>query len=189
MRASEQNIWLQIKVISKPRRGHGAERGCWALTFPPDYQRIPSSSSDFPEPSACCGFSAGSSSKPSLQACQGDETHGRRKEGEKKSVSEKEESWGGGAQLGYVVMCVWQRECVKIRERVCVSSSCTLERGNLLGRFTPSLARSFFSSSLSTSSCRECWGLCLACEADGQMDRIFQLKQFTPEKSLEWASS
>lgn len=95
----------------------------------------------------------------------------------------------GGAQLGYVVMCVWQRECVKIRERVCVSSSCTLERGNLLGRFTPSLARSFFSSSLSTSSCRECWGLCLACEADGQMDRIFQLKQFTPEKSLEWASS
>lgn len=48
-----------------------------ALTFPPDYPHIPSSSSDFLEPSACCGFSAGSSSKPSLQTCQGDETHGR----------------------------------------------------------------------------------------------------------------
>lgn len=48
-----------------------------ALTFPPGYQHIPSSSSDFLEPSACCGFSAGSSSKPSLQTCQGDETHER----------------------------------------------------------------------------------------------------------------
>lgn len=56
---------------------------------------------------------------------------------------------------------------MKVRES-CEPRSCTLDRGNLLGKFTPSLARSFFSSSLSTSSCRECWGLCLACEADGQ---------------------
>lgn len=48
-----------------------------APTFPPDCQHSRSSSSDFLEPSACCGFSAGSSLKPSLQACQGDETHGR----------------------------------------------------------------------------------------------------------------
>lgn len=60
-----------------------------APTSPPDYQRNPSSSFDFPEPSACCGFSAGSSSKPSLQTCQGDETHGRIWERKKKVTERK----------------------------------------------------------------------------------------------------
>lgn len=60
-----------------------------APTFPPDYQHIPSSSFDFLEPSVCCGFSAGSSSKPSLQTCQGDETHGRI--GTRKNKEEKGE--------------------------------------------------------------------------------------------------
>lgn len=48
-----------------------------ALTSLPDYQHIPFSFSDFLERSACCGFSAGSSLKPSLQTCQEDKTHGR----------------------------------------------------------------------------------------------------------------
>lgn len=56
----------------------------------------------------------------------------------------------------------------------CVYCSCTLDRGSLLGKFTPSLARSFFSSSLSTSSRKECWGIRCACEPDGQ--NSFHLK-------------
>lgn len=74
-------------------------------------------------------------------------------------------------------VCEWQKEeyeysvgkdsCPTYVQPKCVSG-CTLDRGSLLGNITPSLARSFFSSSSSTSSCRECWGICCACEPDGQ---------------------
>lgn len=136
-----------------------------APTFPPGYQHIPSSSSDSLGLSACSGFSAGSSSKLSLQTCQGDETH-ERIERRKRKVKG---NWVGGKATRRC--CVTGETAFKLGARLCdveipalhtakcMPCSSTLDRGSLLDKFTPSFVRSFFSSSFSTSCCRECWGI------------------------------
>lgn len=94
----------------------------------------------------------------------------------KKRVNETKLGWGGWETgRGCVTGDTDLDACTSISMCVClpyinvsVSCSCTLERGSLVGRFTPSLARSFFSSSLSTSSCRECWDTRCACQPEGQ---------------------
>lgn len=75
------------------------------LTFLPDCQCIPSSSFGFPGPSACCGFSAGSSSKLSLQTCQGDETHERT--GSRSNEEERDKRGKTGLEeSGYWILAV-----------------------------------------------------------------------------------
>lgn len=54
----------------------------------------------------------------------------------------------------------------------CASCPCTLVRGSLLGKFTPSLTRSFFSSSLRTSSPGEYWAIRCVCKTDGRNNPV-----------------
>jgi len=93
-----------------------------------------------------------------------------------RTVRERLRDWGCRCRLWCVrvCVCVCQRErrrwmCM-VREDVLHAWVCsgTLDRGSLLGKFTPSLTRSFFSSSLRTSSCEECWEICCAWKPDGQ---------------------
>lgn len=82
------------------------------LTFPLDCQCTPSSSFGFPGPSACCGFSGGSSSKLSLQTCQRDETHERtgsrsnEEERDKRGKTGLEESGGDATGSGCLDLVV-----------------------------------------------------------------------------------
>lgn len=116
----------------------------------------------------------------------------------KKRVNERKLGWGGWESgRGCVTRDTDLDACMSVSMCVClsyihvsVSCSCTLERGSLVGMFTPSLARSFFSSSLSIISCRECWGTRCACEPDGQNIPVWaNFWASYPKKAVEWTDS
>lgn len=70
--------------------------------------------------------------------------------------AENIEMWSNDTCRTWIDYYMWPRDLGLIQvEPVCVQR--TLLRGSWLGRLTPSLAKSFFSSSLRISSCWDCW--------------------------------
>lgn len=125
------------------------------LTFLPGYPHSPSSSCGSLGLIVCSVSFAGSFSELFLPTCTGVKTE----TGARCKVSK-----------------IWVKHgCLDVKMIQTMETSahtqtkgCTLDRGSLLGNFTPSLANSFFSSSLRTSSWGECWGTCCPCQPDGQ---------------------